>query len=80
MRVWMTLVMIGLVGCDKSSSGGSGDDCAEGVELGEAEAGCACGDETFELMDNGEICSCESDGLLCEVEDECRSSFSSDCG
>jgi len=50
---------VALAGC-------GGEACPVGVELGDAESGCLCGDQRFEQYDNGEICSCEEGGLSCE--------------
>ena len=65
---------------------GSEEVCTTGVELGEADAGCDCAGDAFELFDNGSVCVCEDRGLVCdtpptgETTPGCRRAVGVDCG
>jgi hypothetical protein len=70
------------VGCGPTS-----EECETGVELGEADAGCDCAGDAFELFDNGAICTCGDEGLSCDTATNsttssggCRRAVGVDCG
>lgn len=74
MRWWIVAGVVAACGGDGASEG-----CDPNIELGEADVGCTCAGDVFELSDQGEICGCTPDGIVCDPEDsgsttsECRS-------
>jgi hypothetical protein len=67
-----------------ASCGVADELCATGVALGEADAGCDCAGDAFELFGNGALCVCEAEGLMCDTpattSEGCRRASGVDCG